>query len=480
MTAETDDLVETFVAALRDQNAAIFAGAGLSVPAGFVNWKKLMQSVASDLGLDVDKEHDLIALAQYHKNERGGRHKINQLIVTDLTKRAVLTENHKILARLPVQTFWTTNYDRLIEEALGQEGKTPDVKITKENLAHNVPRRNAVVYKMHGDVQHPDQAVITKDDYETYNEKRQLFSTALQGDLVSKTFLFLGFSFSDPNLDYVLGRIRVLLGENRRDHYCVLRKVQRKDFRSRSDFIYAQTKQQLQVRDLSRYGIIAVLVDSYQELTGLLKRIEKRYLRNTVFISGSAEVFQPWSEAEATDFIERLASSLIRAGFQIVSGFGLGVGSSVINGVLRELDSEKTKSLDDRLILRPFPQYSLNSAARQASWRRYREEMIPHAGIAIFLFGNKKGGDGSIRNAEGVVEEFQIAKEQGLAVVPIGATGYASKELYIQVRKSFKEYYGSARGLKKEFLALDRTPSAKGELVERIVSFAEKLRQQKS
>lgn len=480
MTAGTDDLVEAFVAALRDQNAAIFAGAGLSVPAGFINWKELMRSVASDLHLDVNKEHDLIALAQYHKNERGGRHKINQLIVTELTKRSVHTENHKILARLPIQIFWTTNYDRLIEQALDREGKTPDVKITTENLAHSVPRRDAVVYKMHGDVQHPDQAVITKDDYESYNEKRQLFSTALQGDLVSKTFLFLGFSFSDPNLDYILARIRVLLGENRRDHYCVLRKVQRKDFPSRSVFAYAQTKQQLQVRDLSRYGIIAVLVDSFEELTGLLKRIEKRYLRNTVFISGSADVFTPWSEAEATSFIEQLASSLIRKGFQIVSGFGLGVGSSVINGVLRELDAEKTRSFDDRLVLRPFPQYAPNPVSRLANWRRYRAEMIPRAGIAIFLFGNKKSSDGSIENAQGVLEEFQIAKEQRLAVIPVGATGYASAELHNQVRKAYDEYYGGVRGQKKEFLALARTPSDKSKLVKQIVDFAEKLRQQKS
>src|SRR5947208_3360181 len=114
----------------------------------------------------------------------------------------------------------------LLEKSLEQAGKHPDVKITTENLATNVPLRDAVVYKMHGDAKHPHDAVVTKDDYEAYNTKRQLFSTALQGDLVSKTFLFLGFSFTDPNLDYILSRIRVLLGENRRDHYCLLKRVE--------------------------------------------------------------------------------------------------------------------------------------------------------------------------------------------------------------------------------------------------------------
>jgi hypothetical protein len=48
---------------------------------------------------------------------------------------------------------------------------------------------------MHGDIDRPDEAVVTKDDYEKYSRDREPFITALAGDLVKKTFLFLGFSF---------------------------------------------------------------------------------------------------------------------------------------------------------------------------------------------------------------------------------------------------------------------------------------------
>ena len=91
--------------------------------------------------------------------------------------------------------------------------------MSPQNLSTTLSESDAIVYKMHGDYLDPSTCVITKDDYELYNEKRQLFTTALQGDLVSKTFLFIGFSFEDPNLKYILSRIRNLLDENRRTHY---------------------------------------------------------------------------------------------------------------------------------------------------------------------------------------------------------------------------------------------------------------------
>ena len=36
------------------------------------------------------------------------------------------------------------------------------------------------------------------------------FISALRGDLIEKTFLFLGFSFTEPSIDYIFSRVRVL------------------------------------------------------------------------------------------------------------------------------------------------------------------------------------------------------------------------------------------------------------------------------
>jgi hypothetical protein len=473
-----DSFIDTYVQALHDQNAAIFAGAGLSIPAGLVNWKELLKDVASDIGLDVNKEEDLITVAQFHFNERGGRHRINQALIDEFSSRGKSTDNHKLLANLPIRTYWTTNYDVLIEESLRAAGKTPDVKITVANLATTVPRRDAVVYKMHGDVSQPDKAVVTKDDYESYESTRHLFSTALQGDLVSKTFLFIGFSFNDPNLSYILSRIRLLLGENRREHYCLLRRVQRKDFAKPDEFQYARAKQELQVKDLKRYGILGLLVDDYAHYTDVIRRIAYRYNMARVFISGSADEYAPWNDLKAQQLIQTISRALIQNGFGIVSGFGLGVGPYVLNGILAQLDHEGTRQLDDRVILRPFPIAISDATERKRRWTAYREDMLTYAGVVIFLFGNKRDSTGRIVPADGMNEEFRIAVNRRLFVVPVGCTGSTAATLHKEVLNDFDKYY-PLTGYRRLFEALGHagTPS---QVTERIVKLITKLREDKA
>lgn len=96
-----------------------------------------------------------------------------------------------MLTKFPITTYWTTNYDRLLEDGLQRNNRKVDVKIDQESLANNIPDRDAILYKMHGDVMNPAKAVLTKDDYEKYEIDHRLFRTALQGDLINKTFLFI-------------------------------------------------------------------------------------------------------------------------------------------------------------------------------------------------------------------------------------------------------------------------------------------------
>lgn len=435
MKTEHKQFYEDVINALQSNSMALFAGAGLSKSAGFVDWKGLLRGIATDLGLDVDRETDLISIAQYNVNKMGGRSVINQKIINEFNEEVEFTENHRILSRLPINTYWTTNYDDLIERSLKDAKRIADVKHSISQLNVTKPRRDAVIYKMHGDSTLPNEAVITKDDYETYFIDKQSFVNALSGDLVSKLFLFIGFSFTDPNLDYILSRVRIQMRSAQRHHWYFVKKVALGDWGidTNEELIYQRAKQEHFITDLKRFKLQPVFVDTYLEITEILKEIEELFKKQTVFISGSAEEYGSWSVPEAHGFIHKLSSRLIREGYRIINGFGWGVGSAVINGALEEIYKRPEKYSEDLLIVKPFPQFATGDKELPELWEEYRREMLKYAGIAIYIFGNKldpaKLPQRTIINAQGVRREFDIADEYGIVQIPVKATGYISEQL---------------------------------------------------
>jgi hypothetical protein len=84
--ATKKQFLREYIKALRDGNAAVFAGAGLSRPSGFVVWKELLRPLAEDIGLNIDDESDLTAVAQYVRNKSGNRAAINTSIIDAYSK----------------------------------------------------------------------------------------------------------------------------------------------------------------------------------------------------------------------------------------------------------------------------------------------------------------------------------------------------------------------------------------------------------
>ena len=435
VAVEKKELFKEYTRALREDSAALFVGAGLSVGAGYVDWKSLLKEIAEDLGLDVAKESDLIGLAQFHLNQRQGRDRINQLLIDNFLEDVTLTENHHQIARMPVPSIWTTNYDDLIEKGFEQAGKRVDVKRRESDFATTKRNSDVVVYKMHGDKTNPAEAILTKEDYETYDKSRELFTIALKGDLVTKTFLFLGVSFTDPNISYILGRVKRLLEGNARQHYCLIKRPKSGEC---GDDDYSCNRFAHWLADLRRYKVIPVLIDSYSEVTEVLAELNRRYHLKNIFLSGSAQDFSPLGKEPFEKLCQLLGKELIAKDFNIVSGFGLGVGNMVIVGAMSSLK----RNDDERLQLWPFPQEVPVGMDRKEIWTQYRQRMLSNAGICVVLSGNKNV-DGKVVPADGVYEEVRIAKEQGKLIVPIGATGHVARELWEEMTADLAKHYGA-------------------------------------
>ena len=91
--------------------------------------------------------------------------------------------------------------------------------------------------------------------------------------------------------------------------------------------------------------------------------------------------------------------------------------------------------------MRPFPQVVTGTKSKDERNLEYRNEMMKHAGLALFIFGNKDDGKGSWKISSGMLEEFDVAINQGVIPLPVGATGYASEELWNKVMALPTAYY---------------------------------------
>lgn len=433
---DNEDFVNKYATAIMDGNAAVFAGAGLSMEQGFVDWKTLLMPFAKQIRIDLSRETDLVSIAQYYVNEnRGQRGEMFDEILKQFSKTpAASSSSMGVLARLPISTYWTTNYDDQIESALRSSNKIVDVKRSEKNLAHNVPKRDAVIYKMHGDVNNVEQTVLTKSDYELYDSNYPMFRTALKADLLSKKFLFIGFSFEDPNIEYVLSEIHGILGDGQNTHFGIFKNIQRLTDESDDEFEYRKLKFTLKLHDLSRYGIKPVLVDDYSKIPELLQSVERKTMRRNIFISGSMsqdfdeDANNKWTYSDGLELANTLAYEIVRADKKIITGFGLGIGSAVIDGVLRDVHATKPNHLSEYLDMFPFPQV-LDPDHRKEIWTQYRQDILKDAGIVIILFGEKIL-DGKHVVANGVLEEYKLAHDAGKVVIPIGSTGWAAAKIF--------------------------------------------------
>jgi len=406
--------ISNVVKEIKSSNTSLFLGAGVSKGAGFVGWKSLLSDIASELGLKIEKEHDLISIAQYYTNKQKSRQKINQKIIDEFGQNARRNELLSLLCQLPINSIWTTNYDHLIENEYKILNKILDVKIREQDFSISKHNKDSTLYKLHGDISQPNETVITRDDYEQFESNKELFIKYLISELVTHTFIFIGYSFNDPNLNHILSKVRRKLKDCQRTHYFIVKKEKKS---------YEKLRQRLKIEDLENYGVHTLEIKDFDELVNIFTEIRNGVYSNNVFISGSAVEYDDYDKPEvAKQFITNLAETLIQNDFTLVNGFGIGVGEYIVQGIVRGL-SIKNNIPDNPFILKVFPQKIDNLNDKSKMWTSLREYMITQSRTAIFMFGNKMSDKGIVL-ASGMEEEFKLALKHKLQIILIKSTGY--------------------------------------------------------
>jgi len=201
-------------------------------------------------------------------------------VTAEKAKGTAPTRSHELLASLPVSELWTTNYDDLIERA------KPDAVILARESDVISSRNNGGprVIKMHGGMlweggrESFAEPVLTRGDFESYEVKRPRTWALLRSTFLTKSMLFLGFSFDDPNLEVMLRLARSL--DSPMLHYTVMRKPTKPTESRLHD---------LRVRDLERSGIHVHEVASFDDIQPLLEELSRRTRPASIFISGSED-----------------------------------------------------------------------------------------------------------------------------------------------------------------------------------------------
>ncbi|HEX5839418.1 MAG TPA: CHAT domain-containing protein [Anaerolineales bacterium] len=121
------------------------------------------------------------------------------------------TDAYRILAKLPVKVYITTNLNGLLTDALVEAGKTPKVMICPwnryterkykqvENFEPDVD--HPLIFHMFGRLEEPDSLVLTEDDYFDfllgYSRNAAIMPGPVIEALADSAWLFLGFQMED-------------------------------------------------------------------------------------------------------------------------------------------------------------------------------------------------------------------------------------------------------------------------------------------
>jgi hypothetical protein len=308
ITMRPRDFVRAYAEFLEQGSAGLFIGAGLSMQAGYPSWLDLVRDMAEEIGLDATREPDLPSVVQYFLNKSGKtRTRLGRTIVEHFGEEKSIPEIFRVLARLPLRHIWTTNYDTLPERAWREQKKRLDVKSIDKDVIHENPLAHAVLYKMHGTVEHPGDVVIAKGDYESYRRKRGGFLHLLTGHLISRHMLFLGFSFTDPNLTHLFTLIRESFDDAPPEHFAIVRKPARSSFEREELFEFAVRRYEYWKDDLQNYGIQCIEVNEYGEIEELLLAVERRLVMNSVMVSGSFPDTRNAADVDQRSSVETIA-----------------------------------------------------------------------------------------------------------------------------------------------------------------------------
>jgi hypothetical protein len=227
---EPEDAFTLVCQAIRNGEAVIWAGAGLSAYAGYPVGTAFARILADEIGEFQSMEPLILPDVAERYEVVMGRDALLNKIREVFGKEPTSVETHRklsLIKRIPF--IITTNYDRLFETAYG-DGIISIV--SEQELSKTKDQgwgdRKPLLYKLHGDVDHPDQLVITRTDYKRF-EKESFLWKRISTLPVEYPIIFIGYSLNDENTRSLLDNIFERLGPREQPYIIITKKAETDD-----------------------------------------------------------------------------------------------------------------------------------------------------------------------------------------------------------------------------------------------------------
>lgn len=228
-----DDLVRDIAA----RRSVLFLGAGVSRNAQNDNgvhpkeWSAYLAHLASRIAnkeqaaevAQCIKDADLLTaceLAREYLSPSVFKTEMLQEFVGNAYRHAQI---HDDLSSVDSRIVMTTNFDKLYENRANQ--LQSNTVIVKNYYDHDVAdvfrRQDRVVIKVHGTIDNPDKTIFTRSQYAFARRDYSHFHQLLRGLFITHTFVFLGASMRDPDMQLLL-EDHAYRFEGARPHYMAM------------------------------------------------------------------------------------------------------------------------------------------------------------------------------------------------------------------------------------------------------------------
>ncbi len=204
-------VVQEIVDHAKNNDLGIFVGSGLSTELGYPTGTVLAQKIANHFNIEyVGDDLPTISERVLVQRERGDLIKyIRNVLEKSKTRES---KSYKKLTDFNLDEIYTTNWDSSIEDEFKKKFVSTE-KIVRDDHITLAGNRKPLIYKMHGDFDHPDMFVITNDDSISLEKTRPLLVNSLKNSLARKHFLFLGYSMEDLDFKTIFHLIKDIQGD---------------------------------------------------------------------------------------------------------------------------------------------------------------------------------------------------------------------------------------------------------------------------